>query len=138
MKTFFAVLIVCLIITIVNACPDPPCPDGEYCVRVLGATMCSKLRKRKLLSQVFRFLTGLCSLLVLLSSTSCQEKVYLLSFERNERVVFSISEIYYQRVCNGHACSAEPGRKGVYDMVPPCASGLTCDTSKTIVSSEDD
>ncbi|GFV02470.1 transposable element Tcb2 transposase [Trichonephila clavipes] len=33
---------------------------------------------------------------------------------------------------DSHACSAEPGRKGVYDMVPPCASGLTCDTSKTI------
>ncbi|GFT49723.1 hypothetical protein NPIL_37741 [Nephila pilipes] len=31
-----------------------------------------------------------------------------------------------------HACSAEPGRGGVYDMVPPCDSGLKCDTTKTI------
>ncbi|GFU20359.1 hypothetical protein NPIL_377531, partial [Nephila pilipes] len=31
-----------------------------------------------------------------------------------------------------HACSAEPGRGGVYVMVPPCDSGLTCDTTKTI------
>ncbi|GFQ65033.1 hypothetical protein TNCT_99271 [Trichonephila clavata] len=82
MKTFFAVLIVCLIITIANACPDPPCPSGQYCVRVLGANMCSKPAKKS------------------------------------------------------HACSAEPGRKGVYDMVPPCASGLTCDTSKTIHTCE--
>ncbi|GFR33570.1 hypothetical protein TNCT_428571 [Trichonephila clavata] len=32
----------------------------------------------------------------------------------------------------GRACSDQPGSNGVYDMVPPCASGLTCDTSKTI------
>ncbi|GFY55912.1 hypothetical protein TNIN_347121, partial [Trichonephila inaurata madagascariensis] len=32
----------------------------------------------------------------------------------------------------GHACSAEPGKRGVYEMVPPCDTGLTCDTSKTI------
>ncbi|GFT65530.1 hypothetical protein NPIL_18261, partial [Nephila pilipes] len=31
-----------------------------------------------------------------------------------------------------HACSAEPGRGGVYDMVPPCDTGLKCDTTKTI------
>ncbi|GFU48941.1 hypothetical protein NPIL_126791 [Nephila pilipes] len=33
------------------------------------------------------------------------------------------------------ACSAEPGRGGVYDRLPPCVSGLICDTTKTIVRS---
>ncbi|GFS85861.1 hypothetical protein NPIL_116171 [Nephila pilipes] len=65
---------------IINAgdCPETPCPDGEYCIRVLGSTSCSKAAKSR------------------------------------------------------HACSAEPGRGGVYDFVPPCESGLKCDTSKTI------
>ncbi|GFV02473.1 hypothetical protein TNCV_1024011 [Trichonephila clavipes] len=80
MKVLCTIFIVCLIVAAVNAgdCPNNPCPDGQYCVRVLGTRNCVKAGKQ------------------------------------------------------GRACSDEPGSNGVYDMVPPCATGLTCDTSKTI------
>ncbi|GFV02482.1 transposable element Tcb1 transposase [Trichonephila clavipes] len=38
----------------------------------------------------------------------------------------------------GRSCSDEPNSNGVYDMTPPCASGLTCDTSRTVVNSAHD
>ncbi|GFU34059.1 hypothetical protein NPIL_570571 [Nephila pilipes] len=31
-----------------------------------------------------------------------------------------------------HMCSSEPGREEVYDMLPPCNPGLTCDTQLTV------
>ncbi|GFU48948.1 hypothetical protein NPIL_126811 [Nephila pilipes] len=46
------------------------------------------------------------------------------------RVLGSTSCVHPAKYKN--ACSSEPGRGNVYDLVPPCQSGLTCDTTKTI------
>ncbi|GFQ91631.1 hypothetical protein TNCT_327411 [Trichonephila clavata] len=80
MKTFCVVLIVSLFLTAVNAadCPDTPCPDGKYCVRVLGTRSCVNAAKNK------------------------------------------------------RPCSAGNEKNKIYEMVPPCADGLTCDTDKVI------
>ncbi|GFY48450.1 hypothetical protein TNIN_65601 [Trichonephila inaurata madagascariensis] len=49
MKVLCTIFIVCLIVAAVNVggCPDKPCPDGQYCVRVMGTRNCVKAAKQE-------------------------------------------------------------------------------------------